>query len=200
MNPATPGGLPEGARRSHAVESLTAFLQSSENLQILDLGGISQANVDYVTGFGHRLYAEDILRAYDHCMGEGTANESPAEQLERFLDETFNFPDQTVDGALVWDTLQFLPPPAAAAAGERLYRVLAPDALLLACFHPDLGRRDCPRSFRILDGRHVQLLPRGAPRAMQPFSTRAIEKFFQNYRTVKFFMTRESFQEVIIRR
>lgn len=197
MPAASPGGLPEGARRSHAVENLSAFLQSSPSLQVLDFGGINQANLDYITRFGHRLYAADILRVYDSMIQSAGAEEP---DIEGFLDEAFVFPDQTVDAALVWDTIQFLPPPAAAAAGARLHRVLAPDALVLACFHPGSGAPQQPCSFRILDDKNLQVRPRGAPRAMQSFSTRAIEQFFQKFRTVKFFMTRESLQEVIIRR
>jgi hypothetical protein len=200
MSSGPPAGLPEGARRSHALESLAAFLQSPPGLQVLDFGAINQSNLDYITGFGHRLYAADILRAYD-LMAQTAAGEAPpAPDLERFLDESFVFPDQTVDCALLWDTIQFLPPEAAAAAGRRLHRVLAPDAFVLACFHPGAAARQPPCSFRILDGRHLQLRPRAAPRFIAPFTTRAIEKYFQQFRTVKFFMTRESLQEVVIRR
>lgn len=204
--PSLPTPPPEGARRSHALEAISAHFSSHESLHVLDLGGINQANLDFVTGFGHRLYAEDLVRSFDGFFspGEISSGQFTEGRITSFLDQTFDFPDQSCDAAFVWDALQFLPSTLAQAVLDRLHRVLAPDSLLLACFHPDSSTPDtlaaCPHSCRILDTRHLLLVPRPARRPIQPFNTRAIERFFHRFQSVKFFLTRENLQEVIARR
>jgi hypothetical protein len=193
---------PEGGRRSHALESVTSFLHSNEGLQILDWGGINQCNLDFVTGLGHRLYSEDLLRTAEAFftreeMASGTVE--PA-RIEEFLEVTLSFADQSSDCALLWDCLQFLPPCAASAFVERLFRVLAPDSLVLAFFHHEPGQTGIPHACRILDTRHLKLSPRTAPRPIHAYNTRAIEKFFHRYQSVKFFLTRDNTQEVVVRR
>jgi hypothetical protein len=193
----------EGARRSHALTALTRYLESQESLQVIDLGGINQANLDYVTGMGHRLYAEDLLRSYDAFFSEEerVSRQIEPQRIEEFLDQSLDFADQSADAALVWDTLQFLPAPLAQAILDRLYRVMAPDGAVLAFFHPEGGQPlASPHVCRILDGQNMLLTPRPAQRPTEPFNTRSIERFFQRFASVKFFLTRENLQEVIARR
>lgn len=194
---------PPGARRSYALESLTNFLRAQEGLQILDLGGLNQANLDFVTGLGHRLYAEDIVKACDmfFTREEFAAKHFDVHRVSEFIDQTFDFPDQSSDGALVWDVLQFLPSPVAQAVLDRLYRILAPDSFLLAFFHPESGGPAAkPHSCRIVDPRHLLFVPSESPRSIALYSTRSIERFFHKFASVKFFLTRENLQEVIVKR
>lgn len=195
---ATPGG-----RRSYALESMSQWLGSQERLQILDFGGINQHNLDYVTGMGHRLYSEDLLRAYDSFFTaeERRAQQFPQPRIEAFLDETLDFPDQSADGALLWDTLQFLPSPLSQAVLDRVHRVLAPDSLVLALFHAEsVGPEAIQQCCRILDQRRLQVAPRGNRRPIVTFTARGIEKFFRRFQALKFFLTRDNLQEIIARR
>ncbi len=185
------------------MESMSQWLGGQERLQIIDFGGINQHNLDYVTGLGHRLYAEDLLRAYDSFF---SAEERHTQQLsepriEAFLDDTLDLPDQSADGALLWDTLQFLPAPLGQAMLDRVHRVLGPDSLVLAMFHAEsVGPSARPQSCRILDSGRLQVAPRGERRPIVAFSARAIEKFFRRFQALKFFLTRDNLQEIIARR
>lgn len=195
--------LPEGARRSHALESLTGYLAAEPSLHIIDFGGINQSNLDFVTDLGHRFYSEDLLRAFDAFFAaeEISSGEYADNRIAEFLDATLAFGDEAANASLLWDTLQFLPAKVADAVVERLHRVLAPEALLLAFFHPEsAGSAALPSTCRILDQRHLMVRPRGFTKAAQPFNARSIERFFQRFGSVKFFMTRESVQEVVVRR
>jgi hypothetical protein len=195
--------LPPGARHSHALQSLTNYLRAQQGLQILDLGGLNQPNLDFITGLGHRLYAEDLIRSFDSFFtpAEIQSREFRETRIEEFLDVTFEFPDQSSDGALVWDLLQFMPSPVAQAVLARLYRILAPDSFLLAFFHPDAGGKTAqPNACRIVDQSTIQLIPRQTQRLIEPFNTRSIERFFHRFSSVKFFLTRENLHEVIVRR
>lgn len=201
-NPGTDAAAPPGSWRSYALEGVTQHLQESESLQVLDFGGLNQANLDYVTGLGHRLYAEDLLRAYDSFFTpqEQSSREVSHARLEEFLEQTFVFPDQSCDGALVWDTLQFIPLPVAAGVVDRLHRILSANAPVLAFFHREINGPVAPSMCRVTDSKHLSVESRPWKREIEPFPPRAIEKLFGKFRSVKFYLTRGNQQEVIARR
>jgi hypothetical protein len=190
----TAGG-PAAARRSYAIEQVTEYLRGFEMGQVMDLGGACQNNIDYATGMGHRLYAEDVLITLSGWRG-AAGGDSAAEMLPPGCLE---FPRASVHAALCWDRLQFLVEPVAEALVERLHRILVPGGLLLAMFYPDQGAR-APLACRVTadGGLHVQAV--GAVRPTRGYSTRAIEKLFQQFDSLKFYLTRENLQEVIVRR
>ena len=188
------GGSPAAARRSYALEQITEYLRRFEQGQVVDLGGACQNNIDYVTGMGHRLYAEEVLEA----ASLGPKNGQP-EEGEALPPRWLEFPRASVHAVFCWDRLQFLPEAAAEGVVERMHRALAPGGLVLALFYPDQGTR-APLACRIVDGSSLQLQPAGAARPHRAYSTRAIEKLFQSFESLKFYLTRESLQEVIVRR
>jgi hypothetical protein len=55
-------------------------------------------------------------------------------------------------------------------------------------------------SFRILDRTTLRLVQRGTRETAQSFNNRGLEKLFAQFASVKFFLTRESLREVIVRR
>jgi hypothetical protein len=171
--------------------------------RILDLGEFTQANVSFITDLGMRLYSEDLQQTLDSIFGGGDPAETQAEsaRAKYFLDHVLQFPDEYFDAVLVWDTLELLSPPLLKAVMERLSAVLKPKAMVFACFHPE-SRDDTAQqiSYRIADGRNLQLLPKGRRRLAQTFSNRGIERVFEGFQSVKFFLTRDSLREVIVRR
>lgn len=189
----SPGGPQAGGnaagRRSSALEQVLEHLEKFAGGQVIDLGGAFQSTIDYVTGLGHRLYAEDLLRS---IPADGETEELP--------DDCLDFPPASVDVVLCWDRLQFVPQAAALALRDRIHRILAPGGLLLALFRTEPSAAVAPLACRIADGRHLHLAPAGAPRPIRPFHTRMIERFFQNFAALKFYLTRENLQEVIVRR
>jgi hypothetical protein len=193
---------PAGSWRSYALEGVTQHLREFDGLQVLDLGGLNQPNLDYITGLGHRLYAEDLLRAYDSFFTpqELSSRAPHTDRVNEFIDHTLEFPDQSCDGALVWDTLQFIPLPVAEAVVTRLHRILSPNAPVLAFFHRDVSHPVGPSACRVADNQHLTVQPRLGRRQVEPFPPRAIERLFGRFRAVKFYLTRENHQEVIARR
>lgn len=194
--PAHKAGSGEAAaRRSYALEQITEYLRSFELGQVVDLGGACQNNIDYATGMGHRLYAEDILLTLGGWQGAAEAQQGghalPSGCLE--------FPRASVHVALCWDRLQFLEEAAAAALVERLQRIVAPGGLLLALFYSEQGAR-APLACRVAGDSGLQIQPVGAVRPCRGYSTRSIEKMFQQFDSLKFYLTRENLQEVIVRR
>jgi hypothetical protein len=195
--PAGAAAAPD-SRKSHGLQALVASLQEGRPLHVLDFGGPIQDNIDFITdivsGAGHRLYVDHLLRSYEYFF-------SAKEQEEGVVASVMDFPDQSADAILIWDRLQFLPPQIAEALVARLHRILAPDAFLLALFRTDSSGADrAPYVCRIVDGQTLQMHEQPPARRMQTFNPRTIQRLFQSYREVKFFVSRESLQEVLIRR
>ena len=198
-----PPAASEEARRSHALESLTATLRASPNLYIVDFGAANQANLDFFMGLGHHIYSEDLLRsAGEFFHPEEWAGEPiPERRTEEFFGESVNLPDSSVDAVLLWDCFQFLPSGLQKPLVDRLYRIMAPGGELLAIFHPESASGMARAHMcRVLDARTLQLTPKSTPRTLIPMNNRLIERAFQRFGAVKFFLTREHLREVLVRR
>jgi len=191
------------ARHSNGLEQFFTYIQGEHGLTLLDLSGASQANVGLITGLGHRLYSEDLLQTLDELFGRGDfyANQCDPERIERLLTQSLNLPEESCDGALVWDLLEYLASPLLQAVVDRLRRIVKPRAYLLAIFHGDERAEQVPAyTYRIGDARTLSLSPRGLRQPAQLFNNRAIEKLFQGFEAVKFFLTRDHLREVIVKR
>jgi hypothetical protein len=190
-------------RHSHGLDQFCATLEERPGLSILDLAGASQATISFLTNYGHRLYSDDFIHQMDQCFGEGDfyENQNNPLMVGKFLDSAFGFPEENFDGALVWDTLQFLNPQLLQTVVQRIYRLLRPGACMLTFFHAEERVDTIPTySYRIADHRTITLLPRGRRRPAQFFNNRSLEKLFQDFGSVKFFLTRDHLREVIVRR
>jgi hypothetical protein len=201
----TRSGEPLRARHSHGLDQFFSQIQKDEGLFLLDLAGLTQANVAFITSLGHRLYSEDFLRTLDSAFGhsdeEMPADQGDAPRAEQFLQQNLNFPDGCFDGALVWDTLEFLAPPLLKGMVDRLFRILKPGSYLLCFFHAEGKIQEVPSyTYRIQDSKTLLLAPRGMRRPTQLFSNRGIEKLFHQFQSVKFFLARDHLREVIVRR
>ncbi len=102
---------------------------------------------------------------------------------------------------LLWDSLQFMCPALLNAAVERLYDVMKPKSYLLAFFTAKEHATEVPSyAFRIADHKTILLSERDIRPAGQVFNNRNLERLFGKFDSVKFFLTRESLREVIVRR
>jgi len=189
-------------RNSHGLDQFCSSLEERPGLSILDLAGANQDTVSFVTNYGHKLYSDDFLMQMDQCFGDGDFYENQSNPLKvaKFLDSALNFPDGNFDGALVWDRLQFLTAPVLEAVAERLSKMLRPGSTLLALFHAEEKSDIQTYSYRIKDRRTILMAPRGRRSPAQFFNNRSLEKLFQNFDSVKFFLTRDHLREVIVRR
>ncbi len=179
-------------------------------MAILDFAGASQATVSFVTNYGHRLYSDDFVRQLDRVFGSAPGGANAVEFFENqanpalvsdFLDLALSFDDSSFDGALVWDSLQFLSSPLLQTVVAKLHRMLRPGASLMALFHTDERIENIPTyAYRIHDKRTIQMVARSQRKPAQIFNNRNLEKLFQDFQSVKFFLTRDRLREVIVRR
>jgi hypothetical protein len=189
-------------RHSSGFEQFCTMLRNSEGLSILDTSGASQANVSFVTGYGHRISSDDAVGTMQQAFGNDFwTNQQAASNAHRFLEQTFNFPEASFDGALIWDTLQFLVSPVLEDTIAKLFRVMQPGALILGFFNSDEKVSEVPLyNYRIQDTKTLLQTQRGTPQRCQYFNNRMLEKVFENASSVKFFLTRGAQREVLIRR
>jgi hypothetical protein len=191
------------SRHSNGLEQFFSHIHGEPGLRLLDLSGASQANIGFITSQGYRLYSEDLIQSLDAAFGgdDFYENQSEPERVGAFLAQNLDFPDQHFDGALMWDVIEFLAPSLLRAVVERLQRIVKPGSYLLAIFHAEERAGAIPAcSYRIADAKTLLVTSRGMRQPAQFFNNRAIEKLFQSFETVKFFLTRDHLREVIIKR
>ncbi len=190
------------SRPSRGLEQFFAYLRDQAGLSVLDLAGASQQNINFITNLGHRLYSEDFVRTLDDVFGGADAGDQANQgRIDQFLRQTLNFENEQFDGVLVWDVLQYMTPALLTATLDRLRTIVRPHAYLLAYFHADEKAQQVPfYSFRIKDSQSLMLAQRGTRKPAQIFNNRSLEKLFQKFESVKFFLTKEQLREVIVRR
>jgi hypothetical protein len=189
-------------RQSSGFEQFHAFLQSRDNLSVLDMSGASQANISFITNAGHRISSDDIIGTMQQCFGEDFYDsQQAASTAQRFLEQTLTFPDDFFDAALVWDAIQFLISPVIDQTIIQLLRVMKPGGLILAFFNAnDKITRIPVHNYRIQDQKTLAMINRGPEQRCQYFNNRTIEKLFEKTESVKFFLTRDHLREVLVRK
>lgn len=184
------------------MEQFLYDIRDHVGLSILDLAGATQENINYITDLGHKIYTQDFIRSLDDTFAQGDSGEQAnASRIDYFLRQNLEFPDETFDAVLVWDVLQYLPPALLTATLDRLLRIVRPKSYLLAFFNSDekCGTTPC-YTFRIQNHSTLIITQRGSRKQVQVFNNRSLEKIFARFESVKFFLTRESLREVIVRR
>ena len=195
---------PTLTRTSSGFDQFCTIMQTSENMSILDMAGASQANISFVTSLGHRISSDDIVGTMQECFGpDFIENQQAASNAQRFLDQTLTFADESFDGALVWDALQFLTSPLLEQTVGELLRVMRPGGAMLVFFNSDEKATRIPvYNYRVQDQKTLLQVPRAGAgyQRSQYFANRTLEKLFQNAASLKFFLTRDHLREVIVRR
>jgi hypothetical protein len=196
-------GDPEvvSTRHSRALEEFFLDIRGQSGLTILDLGGVSQENVNFITSLGHRLYSEDFLQILHETFGaDDTVDHSNPGRIDFFLRQALDYPDDHFDGVLLWDSLEYLAPALLHAVVSRVRKIARQKSQMLAFFESDDKLETVPcYTFRILELSSLQLTQRGTRRAVQLFNNRGLEKLFADFQSVKFFLTRERLREVLVR-
>lgn len=192
---------PPSTRQSRGLEQFFFSIRDVVGLSILDCAGASQDNINFLIDLGHKVYTQDLVRGIDECFGPDPAQQTNAGQIDYFVSQNFNYPPETFDGVLLWDSLQFMSPALLNATVERLADVMRPKAYLLAFFSATERATEVPSySFRIADNKNIIVTDRGLRQAGQVFNNRNLEKLFSKFESVKFFLTRDNLREVIVRR
>ena len=183
-------------RHSNGLDQFFSYIKGESGLSILDLAGVNQANVSFITNLGHKIYSEDFLRG----LRVG-ANGDAQPRVDAFLSQNLNHREGSFDGVLAWDVLEYLSAPLLTATVERLARIVKPGSYLFAVFQAQEKSESVPQySFRIKDSKTLLIADRGHRKPEQVFNNRSLEKLFHGFESLKFFLARDKLREVIVRR
>ncbi len=200
-DPAPPPGPDERVpRHSTGLAEFHRLVEGEGRLRILDLGPTSPANIAYLTGQGHKVYQEDILRAATssrYLLKDKDGKTSL--DAERFLSENLQYTATVLDAAFCWDVADYLPEAFVRPAVARLHRALKPRGVLLAFFHTrDAGPQAPHFRYHLVDRENLELQTGPQFRLQRVFQNRHIEKLFKDFSSVKFFLARDHVREVLV--
>ena len=200
-------------RVSNGLKELLSAIEGAERGEVLDLGPVSQATVDFFTSRGYRLHTHDLLRAWREFLSEelerpardaraaGAADEEqdPALRPSRFLARHLWFEPKKFHGVLLWDSLDYLDAAMGAALVARLAEILRPGGAALLHLHDKPPERFF--RYRILDAQTLECIPATTPVVFQrPIPNREIMNIFHDFRTSKTFVGRDQIREVLFLR
>ncbi len=195
---AKPGeGAPQ-FRRSSGLREFWKMLEGTSGLQILDMGAASQANVNFITDLGYKLYTADLLQSALLSVSQQSKQVDPQLAAESFFRDNLNFPEGHFDGILCWDMLDFVADPLIKPLIERLHRCLKPGGTVLSFFHTGAAGLPVPLyQYRIRAEDTLQMSVRGTGSLQRHFNNRTIENLFRDFASLKFYLSRDSLREVI---
>ncbi len=188
-------------RQSRGLEQFFFNIRDVVGFSVLDFAGANQDNINYLINLGHKVYSQDLVRSIDEFFGQDPAEQTNAARIEAFIQQNFDYPADSFDGVLLWDSLQFMSPALLAATVERLSVIMRPQSYLLAFFTASERAVEVPsHEFRIVDHKTIRVVERGVRPTGQVFNNRNLERLFGKFESVKFFLTRDNLREVIVRR
>lgn len=188
-------------RRSTGFHEFIRAILRPDGQTVLDLGPTSPANLQFITGLGHRAYNEDILVAANDpvLMVSGEEPASKTIDVEAFLRDNLKYEENTFDAVLLWDVCDFLPEPLVKPVIEHIYKVTKPKGLLLGFFHTKDAGSDAPYCrYHIAAADTLELQAAQQFRLQRVFNNRHIENLFHDYTSLKFFLGRDNIREVLI--
>lgn len=190
-------------RHSGAWAVLRKRLQAEPGLRVIDTGYTSPANINFLTGLGHSVFQADLVSDawtgnWQTAMGE---DGNPAWDVERFLDQAFNFSGRMYDVALLWTALDYLPEPLVAPVVAHLFASMNPGGQVLALFHTRTQGEETVRCrCHVTAGDDVEVQLTQQFPIQRAFTNRSIERLFAGWSGHRQFLAKDSVSEVLITR
>jgi SAM-dependent methyltransferase len=187
-------------RSSSGLKEFSKHIGPEEPRVILDLGPTSPTNLMRLTGMGHKVYNEDLLTASIDPRFLLKREDGKMELSQQsFFAESLVFDEASLDAVLAWDLPDYLPEVLVKPMVDRLHRALKPGGVLLGFFHTREAGTEAPyhryhiTGSEILDVQVVEKF-----KLARVFNNRHIENLFHDFKSVKFFLARDHFREVLV--
>jgi hypothetical protein len=176
------------------LRHLLDAVRSHGSGNVLDLGDISQASVDWFAAAGHRLFTESLLRSIERACREAEPH------VDSFLAENLRYPAEQFDAVLCWDLLEFLPPSFLEGVVGRLHEIAGPGARLLAFFHsPPVGPSVRPSRYEIAGEDLLRRAPTSSPLTLaRALSKRDLDRLFHGRFGMNDILAPDGLHEVLL--
>jgi predicted SAM-dependent methyltransferase len=137
---------------SRALPKFFAMMRSREAPVLLDLGPVVGENVTMLGELlGCKLHIENVFGGINRQASDRRAIENCAE-----VPTQFSHPDNSIDGVLCWDVLDYLSQAAAAALVAELTRMLKPGGVGMAIFSTIRPDAQQYRKYIMQDQQHLR--------------------------------------------
>jgi hypothetical protein len=182
------------------TKALRKFLSGfggRDNPVLLDLGPVVGSNVNFFgEHLGCKIFVEDIYADLERHLQGGRE-----EALPEFLSRRFTHADQSVDGILCWDLIDYLDKASAQALATQLSRLLKVEGALLAFFGTTPVQDPHYTKFIIVDETNLRhrAYPARRPRS-HVLQNRDIIKMFEGLRVSDSFLLQTNIREILFRK
>ncbi len=194
---------PRVPRHSSGWAALRKRMQAEPGMRVIDAGGTSPTNINYLASLGHSIFMADLVGdAYGSDWQTGLdEDEKPILNVEGFLEQTLSFSGWKFDIVLLWTVLDYLPEAFVEPVVDRLFGAVNPGGQVLAFFHTKTqsGWTDFCR-FHVTEGDDVQVQDSPSFPIQRAFSNRNIENLFGKWSGFRQFLAKDGVSEVIITR
>ncbi len=194
---------PRLPRHSSGWSALLKHLKTEPGLRILDIGPTSSTNINFLTTLGHGVYMADLVS--EAMRGVWTraaeADGEPQFDIDGFLDQNLEFSGREFDVVLLWTTLDYIPEALVSPVIQRFRSSMRPGGRILALFHtrPTGGQTAFCR-YHIADSETIEMQEATNYPVQRVYTNRTIEKIFQSYANMKFYLAQDNLYEVLITR
>ena len=186
-------------RYSRGLRYCLSSLPDAEHRQVLDLGGLSESSVSFLSSLGCRIHALDLLSLFDAYQEKLPGQRFSPADAKSFINEYLGYPPATFDIILVWDVIEFFDTEVLKLAVSQFGRILQPGGSLLTFFHTrSKGMPVTANQYQIEDADHLRLRERHQRPLSHTFNNRSLERLFGGFGSLKFFLTHDSIREVIV--
>ena len=180
-----------------ALKKFIHCLTSRPSPVLIDLGSVVGGNVTFFgEQLGCKIFVEDLFADVDRHVRTGKIADLAAFMKKRFPQE-----NESVDGVLCWDLIDYLDKPAATELAAQLMRVLRPDGALLGFFSTGRPRDSQYTKFVIMDDVNLKYRSYPAARGRQTaLLNRDIIKLFAGLRVSDSFLLQNNLREILFRK
>jgi SAM-dependent methyltransferase len=187
----------DGLFPTRALRRFVHTLQGKPAPAVIDLGPACGTNVSYLgEHLGCKIFVEDLFTDVERLV-----RARQADKLAQYLASRFPHGDGTVDGALCWDLIDYLPEPASRVLASQLTRLMRPGGVLLALFATVPRVNGYRTDYVIADDEHLRHRRRPTPLPSQPaLLTHDIERLFQGLLVDACFLLVRHQQEFLFRK
>lgn len=194
---------PRLPRHSSGWSALLKHLKTEPGLRILDIGPTSSTNINFLTTLGHGVYMADIVTEAmrDAWTRAAEPDGEPQFDIDGFLDQNLEFSGREFDVVLLWTTLDYIPEVLVSPVIQRFRSSMRPGGRILALFHTrPTGNQTAFCRYHITDSETIEMQEATNYPVQRVYTNRTIEKIFQSYASMKFYLAQDNLYEVLITR
>jgi len=193
----TPAPVEDPVFSTKALRKFLGMLSAKAAPTLLDLAPVVSDNLNFFGDhLGCKVIIEDTYSEVEQRARDGRLAELPGAFSTRF-----RHPDNSIDGILCWDLMDYLDPPAAQALADQLTRMLKPDGAVLAFFGTTPPRDSQYTRYVIADDVNLRYRKYPATRGRQSvLANRDIIRLFERLRVSDSFLLQNHLREILFRK